>query len=256
MAKSEKPEHAIRVTRKKASNKRKKGRVGLTKERQTMTSKRWDDFIAAISNGLTYKDAAHAAGISSMTVDAYLISNVSAAGQYRDAQLVWNRREWPMDQIQDVLAEISLGKTVRQAFDAVGIDRARIGSLYRVFLQDKAIRKLYDEAREMQAESYADDIIDISDETINDWTTNGQGNEVANHEVINRSRLRVDSRKWLSGRWAPRRFGDNKHVDFGGSIDVNHAAVLTGGRKRIEKLHAERKGVTIENDSGRVVINE
>jgi hypothetical protein len=254
MAKSERPAHAIRVTRKKkkSTNKRKKGRVGLTNERQTMTPARWDKFIAAVSNGAAYKAAAHAAGISSMTVDAYLISNVSAGGQYRDAQLIWNRREWPMDAIQDVLAEIALGKTVRQAFDTVGIDRARIGGLYRVFLQDKAIRKLYDEAREMQAESYADDIIDISDSTMKDRDENGK----IDHEVINRDRLRVDSRKWLSGKWAPRRYGDNKHVDFGGSVDVNHAAVLTGGRKRIEKLHAKRKGATIENDSGRVVINE
>ena len=158
-----------------------------------------------------------------------------------------------MDEIENVLAEIALGKTIRQAFDAVGIERKRIGSLYRVFLKDKAIRKLYDEAREMQAESYADDIIDISDETMHDFKTKENGDEVPDHEVINRSRLRVDSRKWLSAKWAPRRYGDTKHHLHEGDININHAAILSGGRKRLEALAAKRKGATIEEGTGEVI---
>jgi hypothetical protein len=116
-------------------------------------------------------------------------------------------------------------------------------------LQDKALRKWYDEARELQAESYSDDIIDISDETMNDFDDEGK----VNHEVINRSRLRVDSRKWLSGKWAPRRFGDTKHHLHEGDLNINHAAVLSGGRKRLEKLHAKRKGQTIDGEVTEVV---
>jgi hypothetical protein len=210
-----------------------------------MTDKRWTDYLAGIANGLSHRDASHAVGLTMVTVDAYLISNVAAAGQLRDAKVLWNRREWPIEQIEEVLVQISIGKTIRQAFDAVGIERKRVASLYRLLLQDKALRKWYDEAREMQAESYADEIIDIADMTHNDRDEDGK----IDHEVINRDRLRVDTRKWLSGKWNVRRFGDTKHHLHEGELNINHAAVLSGGRKRIEQLHARRKGQTVEGES-------
>lgn len=220
-----------------------------------MTTKRWTDYLANVANGGTHKEAAHGVGLTMETVDAFMISNVAASSQLREAKILWNRREWPLQEIENILAEIAIGSTVRQAFDKCGIERKRIGSLYRLLLQDKALRKWYDEAREMQAESFADDIIDISDETMNDWKTKENGDEVPDHEVINRSRLRVDSRKWLSGKWAPRRYGDTKHHLHEGDINLNHAAILSGGRKRLEKLHAARNGQTIDNDT-QTVINE
>jgi hypothetical protein len=36
----------------------------------------------------------------------------------------------------------------------------------------------------------------------------GSTTEVENHEAINRSRLRVDTRKWLIARMAPKKYGD------------------------------------------------
>ena len=254
MAKAPKPEHVLNHggVKKRVNPKRKPGRVGLVNGKQNMTELRWQTVIEQVANGADTRTAAKEAGISLRTVDAFLISNLAAAGQLRDAKLIWNRRDWPLDELENVLARIAVGRTVRQAFDDCGISRDRLGSLYRVFLYDKAVRKMYDEAREMQAESFADDIIDISDSTMKDRDDNGK----IDHEVINRDRLRVDSRKWLSGKWNLKRFGDNKHVQVDGDLNLNHAAILSGGRKRLEQLASKRKGATIENDSGRVVINE
>ena len=216
-----------------------------------MTEKRWTDYLANVANGHTHAEAAHGVKLTMQTVDAYLIANVAAAGQLREAKLLWNRREWPLEQIEEVLVHISLGKTIRQAFDDCGIDRQRTASLYRLFLQDKAIRHWYDDARSLATEAMADDIMDISDSRDYDRDEGGK----INHEVINSDRLRVDTRKFLMGKFVPRRFGDTKHHLHEGELNINHAAVLTGGRKRIEKLHAERKGTTIEAET-QEVINE
>lgn len=251
MTKATKPERVLNHggARRTTNAKRKRGRVGLVSEKENMTTLRWQTIIEATANGASHRDAAKAAGISVRTVDAFLISNVAAGTQLRDAKLIWNRREWPLDQIENVLNRIALGKTVKQAFDDCGIERARLGSLYRVLLKDKQIRKLYDEARELQAESYADDIIDISDGSGADRDEDGK----INHEAINRDRLRVDSRKWLSGKWNLKRFGDLKQIEHKGDLNVNHAAVLSGGRKRLEKLNATRKGTTIEHETVEVI---
>lgn len=218
---------------------------------EKMTPKRWDTYISAIANGKKHREAAHEANISVRTVDAYLISNVGAAGQLRDAKLLWNRREWPMHKVEDLLEKIAMGCTVKDAAHRCDIDEKRLPSLYRVLLQDKAIRKMYDEARELGAEVMADDIIDISDDRERDWDEEGK----ANHELINRSRLRVDTRKWLMGKHVARRFGDTKHHVHEGELNINHAAILSGGRRRLEQLQEKRKGATIDNDTQEVVGN-
>jgi hypothetical protein len=120
--------------------------------------------------------------------------------------------------------------------------------LYALFLNDKVYRRMYDEAREMQAETFVDDILDISDDSGRDRQENGK----INHEVVNRSKIRIDTRKWIMGAMVHKRFGDRKQLEHSGEINLNHAALLSGGRRRLEKLNEERAGrkpVTIDNNT-------
>ena len=86
----------------------------------------------------------------------------------------------------------------------------------------------YMRAREDQADFWAEEIIEISDNTNDDITTkkNPDGTEydTVNHEHIQRSRLRVDSRKWLASKLKPKRYGDTKKLELagegGGPIDM------------------------------------
>lgn len=73
---------------------------------------------------------------------------------------------------------------------------------------NEALDKQYARAREEQAETLVDEIIDISDEKKDDTYLDEEGNEVINQEVIARSRLRVDARKWVASKLKPKRFGD------------------------------------------------
>lgn len=73
-------------------------------------------------------------------------------------------------------------------------------------------RDQYASAREAQADYYAEEIIEISDDGSNDYMLrkNGSGEDelVENKDVLARSRLRVDTRKWLMARMAPKKYGD------------------------------------------------
>src|SRR4051794_16693229 len=62
-------------------------------------------------------------------------------------------------------------------------------------------------ARAAQADHFADEIIAIADDTSGDWIER-DGELMVNHEHIQRSRLRVDARKWLMARMAPKKYGD------------------------------------------------
>lgn len=96
----------------------------------------------------------------------------------------------------------------------------------------------YARAREMQMEHYADEILEIADDGTNDWMTrhlgNGETVEVPNNEHINRSRLRVDSRKWLMSKLAPKKYGDKLTQEITGKDGTPLIPILNvsvGGSK-------------------------
>ena len=69
----------------------------------------------------------------------------------------------------------------------------------------------YAHARNSQADHFAEEILEIADDGSNDYMTRKQGDievEVVNHDHIARSRLRVDARKWLMSKMAPKKYGD------------------------------------------------
>jgi hypothetical protein len=80
--------------------------------------------------------------------------------------------------------------------------------VFRWLASNQIFREQYAHAREVQAESWADDIIEISDDGVNDTYKDEDGHERTNQDVIARSRLRVDTRKWLMARMAPKKYGD------------------------------------------------
>jgi hypothetical protein len=90
----------------------------------------------------------------------------------------------------------------------------------------------YARAREGQADFLAEEIIAIADDGTNDWMERRSEAEkgagvmtgwVVNGEHVNRSRLRVDARKWFASKVAPKKYGDKLDVDHTGGITVTIA---------------------------------
>jgi hypothetical protein len=77
----------------------------------------------------------------------------------------------------------------------------------------------YNNALQERADYMVDEIAIIADDQEGDTYTNADGVEVTNHNVIQRSRLRVDTRKWIAARMRPKKYGDSqqiKHTDGDG----------------------------------------
>jgi predicted DNA-binding protein (UPF0251 family) len=123
----------------------KRERVALVTDVENMTPLRWQSVIEATAHGKNRKEAAKEAGISKRTLDAYLISNVSAYSQLRDARLLHLRREWPSERVEEFLILIARGMTMQKAADKMDIGKKSLGQLYNLFLNDKVYRKMYDE---------------------------------------------------------------------------------------------------------------
>lgn len=95
----------------------------------------------------------------------------------------------------------------------------------------------YARAKDMQIEYWADELLDVSDDGTNDYMKRAGADDdensgwVVNGEHIARSRLRVDSRKWLLSKLKPDRYGDKvMHAGHdGGQLQPIVYVTTTGG---------------------------
>jgi hypothetical protein len=84
----------------------------------------------------------------------------------------------------------------------------------------------YARAREHQADAWADELRDIADDGRNDFmdrvVADGSVERVLDSEHVQRSKLRIDTLKWLMSKHAPRRFGDKVAVDVSRKGDLQN----------------------------------
>ncbi|SCY26399.1 hypothetical protein SAMN05216420_10438 [Nitrosospira sp. Nl5] len=119
-----------------------------------------------------------------------------------------------------ICAGISLGKSARTMCIEAGISQ-RV--LWNWLASDAELMRQYLRAKELCIDAYAEEIIEISDDGSKDTYTDEKGREVIDREVIARSQLRIDARKWYASRLAPKKYGDkllngNDSGDIGKSV--------------------------------------
>lgn len=74
----------------------------------------------------------------------------------------------------------------------------------------------YARAREAQADRLSEDLLSIVDDSTRDTYIDENGNERTNQEVVARSRLRMDARKWLASKMAPKKYGEKLQTEHTG----------------------------------------
>ena len=133
-----------------------------------------------------------------------------------------------------VCKEVSDGRTLRAVCRQLEIPESTV----REWVLDnrEGFSAQYARAKELQVEAWADELREIADDGSNDWMTierrDGTEIKVENKEVVNRSRLRVDTLKWLMSKITPRKYGDKIETQHSGGITVGWAD--SGQPKAIE----------------------
>lgn len=124
----------------------------------------------------------------------------------------------------EICARIAAGESLRRICSD---DKMPVMSTVMLWLVDgkhEMFSEQYAEARRIQAETLADELFDIADDGSNDWMEregkDGEPGYVLNGEHVQRSRLRLDTRKWYLSKVLPR-FADKQQVEHSGSLDVN-----------------------------------
>lgn len=124
----------------------------------------------------------------------------------------------PSDYTQDtadkICEGISLGSSLRTVAKIDGMPS--VATIFKWMRENDQFLNQYARATEERTEAMSEDILDISDDGTNDYMETTDGKIVYNGDAIQRSRLRVDTRKWLMAKMKPKKYGDKIDVTSGG----------------------------------------
>lgn len=128
-----------------------------------------------------------------------------------------------------ICARIAEGDSLRTICAEDGPD---MKTVMRWLSDNEAFRQQYARAREAQADLMAEDILSIADEEVTmvrrskhthrakpeDDTEDNEVEVVFDPTAVARNRLRVDARKWLASKLAPKKYGEK--IAVGGADDL------------------------------------
>jgi hypothetical protein len=118
--------------------------------------------------------------------------------------------DWTQQLEMSVLAAIEDGKTLR---DTANANNMSASAIIRHVQDSEDFAKQYARAKQIQVESFADEIINLSDS--------------ADRETYNVARLQVDTRKWLLSKLIPKKYGDKVEQFISGPDGAPMQAEIT-----------------------------
>lgn len=122
--------------------------------------------------------------------------------------------EFSQELFDTICERIAEGESLRDICKSE--DMPNKATVFRWLASNQALSDQYARARESQADALFDDILEIADNATNDWMErngeDGSGWSV-NGDHIQRSKLRIDARKWMAGKLRPKVYGDKLEID-------------------------------------------
>lgn len=104
-----------------------------------------------------------------------------------------------------------------------GEDFPAVSAVFRWLNEHEEFQEQYTRAKQEQADYLVEEMLDIADDGSNDLMTITKGREdyeVENKEVTNRSKLRVETRKWIASKLKPKKYGDKLDIDHSGNMGI------------------------------------
>jgi hypothetical protein len=105
----------------------------------------------------------------------------------------------------------------------------------------------YAQAREAGYLKIADELLDIADDGRNDWEereTRGSTYIALNKEAVERSKLRVETRKWLLSKMLPKVYGDKITNEITGALAVTDTVDKPPSETREEWIARRKRELT------------
>lgn len=148
-------------------------------------------------------------------------------------QLLADRLELDPEKLHDALTNLDLRLEAPPAKLPGSTRTLTPGLILRDWMHDAQFAAEYAIARRVGYEVMAEQVIEIADDGRNDWvereTQSGRTILVPDHEHMARSRLRVDTRKWLLSKYLPKVYGEKLEVQHQVAFLISPEWILLRG---------------------------
>jgi hypothetical protein len=113
-----------------------------------------------------------------------------------------------------ICEQLALGYSIRTVCRGEGMPS--VASIFNWFRTYPEFLEQYTRAKQESSDAMAEDILDIADDGSNDYMAITRKDESEawqlNGEHLQRSRLRVETRKWLMAKMKPKKYGEKLDV--------------------------------------------
>ena len=129
----------------------------------------------------------------------------------------------PSDYTQEIAdslcAELAEGVSMHRACEPDDMPNKR--TVFRWLREKEEFRHQYEQAKAEAADFLAEEMLEIADDGTNDYMEKLVEEGKAPHyqyngEHVQRSRLRVDARKWIASKLKPKKYGDHTRHEHSG----------------------------------------
>ena len=129
--------------------------------------------------------------------------------------------DYSEDMAIEICARLASGESLVRMCKAD--DMPSVSTVYRWIQAHEEFRDNYTRAREDQADTLADEILDIANTPVVGvkTKTNEKGEvETTEGDMIEHRRLQVDARKWIAAKLKPKKYGDKQEIEHSGNVSV------------------------------------
>lgn len=135
-----------------------------------------------------------------------------------------------------ICEQLALGKSVR----TITLDESMpcMSTVFKWLREKEEFLQQYEKAKQEACDLLFEEIIDIADDSSRDLIETENGT-TQNTEVLQRSRLRVDTRKWALSKLKPKKYGDRVETVHSGHLavgEITDAQLQSEVNKLIEKM--------------------
>lgn len=135
------------------------------------------------------------------------------------------------DRKPEILERLANGESLRQICRDAGMPNE--SSVRYWVVDDPFFAAQYARARNSGLDAIAEEMQEIADDATNDFMTRSSQtgvNKVLDAEHVNRSRLRIDARKWLLSKLRPDKYGEDQRIQLtgagGGPVQSRHELII------------------------------
>jgi len=114
-----------------------------------------------------------------------------------------------------ICARLANGESMRTV--CLDDDMPSRETLFRWIRTNTEFHDHYAHAKQESADALTEEMLDIADEGSNDWMDAHDKDNAGyklNGEHIQRSKLRIDTRKWIASKQKPKKYGDKQQIDI------------------------------------------